>query len=47
MRYRRELGSLADLRGLNLSENQLTGEIPTELGKLSNLTIAVISTATS
>ena len=32
-----ELGSLAHLRVLDLSENQLTGPIPPELGSLSNL----------
>ena len=32
-----ELGSLTNLRSLNLSSNQLTGEIPTELENLANL----------
>ena len=32
-----ELGSLTNLRSLNLSSNQLTGEIPTELKNLANL----------
>ena len=30
-------GSLANLRGLGLNDNQLTGEIPAELGSLTNL----------
>ena len=32
-----ELGSLANLRELNLSRNELTGSIPPELGTLTNL----------
>ena len=32
-----ELGSLSNLELLNLSENDLSGEIPAELGSLSNL----------
>ena len=32
-----ELGSLANLRALNLSDNELTGAIPAELGRLANL----------
>ena len=32
-----ELGSLVNLRGLNLSFNVLTGPIPSELGSLVNL----------
>ena len=32
-----ELGSLANLHGLFLSDNQLTGPIPSELGSLTNL----------
>ena len=32
-----ELGTLANLTSLSLSQNQLTGAIPTELGSLSNL----------
>ncbi len=31
------MGSLTDLEALNLSENQLTGNIPSELGSLNNL----------
>ena len=32
-----ELGTLANLTLLSLSQNQLTGAIPTELGSLANL----------
>ena len=37
-----ELGSLTNLRVLNLQYNQLTGEIPAELGNLTILTILTI-----
>ena len=33
-----ELGSLANLRYLNLGDNDLTGQVPPELGQLANLT---------
>ena len=37
-----ELGSLANLRSLNLAINELSGSIPPELGKLGNLTVLSI-----
>ena len=37
MRYRRKLGNLSNLGWLDLSWNQLSGEIPEELGSLANL----------
>ena len=42
-RIPKELGSLANLRGLYLWGNQLTGEIPHELGGLSNLQSLVLA----
>ena len=33
------MGSLSNLRGLDLFNNNLSGEIPPELGNLSNLTV--------
>ena len=33
----RELGNLTNLKELQLGDNQLTGAIPAELGKLTNL----------
>ena len=41
------LGSLANLKELWLSENQLTGEIPAELGSLANLELNCPSRGTS
>ena len=35
------MGSLSNLVDLYLNINQLTGEIPAELGNLSNLTVLV------
>ena len=37
-----ELGSLANLQVLDLSENQLSGGIPPELGSLANLQVLVL-----
>jgi Leucine-rich repeat (LRR) protein len=34
-----ELGNLANLETLRLSNNQLSGSIPTELGNLDNLQV--------
>ena len=42
-RIPKELGSLANLRGLYLWGNQLTGEIPPELGGLANLQALYLS----
>ena len=38
-----ELGTLANLTSLSLSQNQLTGTIPTELGGLANLEVLSLS----
>ena len=38
-----ELGSLANLRYLDLSTNQLSGAIPAELGQLANLALLYLS----
>ena len=38
-----ELGSLTNLEGLYLNDNQLTGGIPTELGSLSNLRALILN----
>ena len=37
------MGSLSNLRGLWLNDNQLTGEIPAELGDLANLRVLYLS----